>query len=265
SMLGVTGVVDPETMAALYDVVVTEPGAAVAAAVEGMQQDGPLDVIVVVAQGDLAFARLLARAAPDIDFVIVGRDPANTDEVVFEGETAILQGYSQGRHVGALKLYDNADSGPWQNVRHGTVEEIERLDRRIAYIDEALNQVPPAAASQESAFVTQKRKELDELIKARLAASSEGVEVPAEGRGFAFFSVAMKPGYPLDVALHQRKNRYTEGLESLYAELAAKVPEPEPGQASFVRSAACGDGHDEAHEFWLETPDAHALATLVRL
>lgn len=265
--VGLIGVIDPGSVADLgAELVASPPLEAARAALAALAAAESPDVVVLVAQGKAAFARELGQALEGVDFVLVGHEPDKTDEVVSlgAGGAHLIEPYSQGRHVGVLKLYPAGSArAAYQNARLGSEEELARLDRRIAYLDSALDQAGPALASNESEFVKQKRAELKALEAQRLEMSSQSVTVPEDAPSFAWFSVAMEPGYPLDVALFERKQQYTAGLESLYAELALEVEPVAPGQASYVGGEACVDCHEDAHDVWESTPHMLGYKTLV--
>ena len=260
--VGVIGVVEPERFAAIKDVRATPAIPALKAALTAL---GEVDARVVVAQGGLDFARRLAAAAPEIDFIIIGHEPRLTDAVTVVGSTSIIEAYSQGRHLGVLKLYESVEeSGRYQNARLGSASDVEKLDRRIDYLDQAISKAPPASPGNEPPMLKKLRNELDQLRSDRLKMSSDTVELPSKGRAFAYFSVPMTPGYPHDRAIWERKQRYNESLEKLYTEdFALSIPEAAPGQASYVGDEQCAGCHEDAHDVWTETPHSHAWASLV--
>lgn len=264
--VGLVGVLEQEPFGKIPSVKVLPHQAPLTAAMRALDAHKPQARVAVV-QGSLAFARQVARDAPELDFIILGLEPRERDEVSPEANAVILEAYSQGRHLGVLKLYQPqtqpADDALFVNARLGSASELKKLDDRIAYLDKQISSAPPAERNNETPIVKKVRAELEQLKQRRLSMSSEGVQIPADAPSFAYFSVPMSPGYPHDVAMYERKQRYNDDLKNLYTqELSLKPVAVAAGQASYAGQAACLSCHEDAHDLWEETKHSLAWATL---
>jgi len=252
------GVVEPALFEGIDGLVVEDPEMTLRRALDSEPGSG---VEVLVVQGSRAFAVQMAETFPELDFVLLGTAPELNDEVQTVGTTHLLEVYDQGRAVGVLKLYPDS-GGSFTNARGATREELERLDRRIEYLDDALDHIPPSSG-EAPPFVVAKREELGSLKEERAARSLEAVDLTLPGDRFAWFVVTMEPGYPLDTAITQRKDAYLAALEALYEELAPSAPAAVEGQPTFASQAACSTCHTEAHALWSSSRHAGAYASLV--
>jgi hypothetical protein len=270
--VGLVGVLDPAQFSALSDASVAPFQPPLADAMRALDAES-VHLRVAVVQGPLDFARAVAQAAPSLDFIILGLEPRERDEPSPEANAFILEAYSQGRHLGVLKLYDAAltaspspaPSGTprFQNARLGSKSELDKLDRRIAYLDEAITSAPADASGHETPFVTKLRGDLKALRTQRLKLSGDAVQPPPSTPSFAYFSVPIAPGYPHDLAMYQRKQRYNDDLKALYTqELNLQPVAALPGQPAFLGQAACVSCHEDPHDVWQETKHSHAWATL---
>jgi hypothetical protein len=266
--VGVIGVVQPELFANIDGLEVSDPTEATRAAAQELKKQGA-QVIVAVVHGDLKTVKQLLRDVPALRFAIVGHNPRETDQVeLVEPSGYTLEAYDQGRYIGALKLYSRPGldelPGPWANARSSSESELERVDRRIAQVEEQISRIPPAPPGQEPAFLLNLRKQLDGLKAERQEAAHAQINIPPDRASFLYRSVPVEPGYPLLPALTQAREQYNARLKELSAANPDPIPPVPQGQAEYVGSERCGLCHVETLKLWKTTKHSHAVETLVK-
>ena len=128
--------------------------------------------------------------------------------------------------------------------------ELARVEERIA----KFKADPEADAS----FIANLEAERTRL-QAQLQGKAEG---PAQG---VFDQVKVTCKLPVDPTAKDALAAYDKRVADQNKKrfTGVKTPEPEEGKAGYVGVEACSDCHDEAVEFWENTPHASAYETLV--
>lgn len=258
--VGITSVVDPTLPDASGLGTISDPVAAAKSAVAAMKKDGA-QFTVVLAQGHRAFGESLA--GDGVDLVVVGIPEGAERERLGSpaskvGETYLLEPGTQLQTVTELVVSIDPKTGSVPTVSAWEVPppksalktELARVDERIAKFKDD----PEADAS----FIANLEAE-----RARLMAQLDGkAEGPAQG---VFDQVKVTCKLPVDPkakdALAAYDKRVADQNKTRFTGVA--TPEPEEGKAGYVGVETCSDCHDEAVEFWENTPHASAYETLV--
>ncbi len=259
--VGVIGAVESELYDGLEQVEAADAGPAVGEAIEGLS-DGELDATVLVLHGGLARAKELLEAHPELDFVVVGHDPRETDQVDAVGNGHTLEAYDQGRYVGILKLFGRDKERPFRDARTGSEAELDKIDDQIAHVEESLEDLPPAPPGEGPPVLQRLRERLDELEARRREIKNADLEIADSHRSFLYRPVPMKPGYPVDPEIREERVAFNDRLRELSREVERDVPPVDDGKATYVGTNQCASCHQEAHDFWEGTRHADALATL---
>jgi hypothetical protein len=259
--VGIIGAVDPALFDGVRAVVASDALPAIELALTELEAAGATTTILLW-QGDLTAARAQLESVQGLDFIIVGNHPRRTDEVTRVGSAFVLEAYDQGRTIGRLKLVSHDTTSEWANARSGSNEEIARIDRLIASIEERIAQLPPGPDGQEPEIVTRQRERLAELQAQKAEMQDSSISFAESGRSFYFTPVDMGPGTPVNDTLTAEMISYNEALRTInMASITAPIPAAE-GQPHYVGNAECSRCHVEEQEFWLTTNHAHAIDTL---
>lgn len=258
--VGVTTVVDPTLPGADGLGQVAEPAAAAKSAVTAMKKDGA-QFTIVMAQGNRAFGESLA--ADGVDLVVVGIPEGAERERVGApaakvGSTYVLEPGTQLQTVTELVVSVEAKAGAvptvsaWDVVppKSAIQTELARVNERLA----KFKNDPDADA----AFIANLESERDRL-EAQLEGKAEG---PAQG---VFDQVKVTCKLPIDAPAKDALGAYDKRVadQNKARFTGVKPPAPADGEAGYVGVEACGDCHEEAVEFWENTPHASAYETLV--
>jgi hypothetical protein len=218
--------------------------------------------VAVLFSGDIVAARQQLDGLAGVDFVIIGKDPRETDETELLGSAITLEAYDQGRNLGRLKLVGSG-SGPWKNARVGSEAERKRLDQIIATTEGQLASLPkPAAGQAEPPIVKALRGKLDGYVAERQRLSAAAPTFDAGARSYLFEPVAMKPGYPVAPVVSAAMVRYNEALKAINLAKVEEIPPVAEGSAFYVGVVECQKCHTTEHAFWKNTQHGHAIDTL---
>jgi len=255
--LGLSAVIDPGL--GLPELVVDDPFEALQSVDAALDAEAP-EARLLIVQGDAAFAASLEPALGDFDLVWIAGQTSEDDATARQGERVLFQGDAYGRQLAVLKLWPQAER-PWFDARSGSADAIARLERRIAHIDDALDQISPK--EQGSDFVAQQRAQLASLRRERLDLASAGVSPSPSQASFAYFAIPVDAAMPVEPTMLAAKDAYHASLRELALSLDLAVTPLGEGEAGYVGAAACLECHEEAHALWAESPHAHAWQTLV--
>lgn len=262
--IGVIGAVDPARFDGRDDVTASDAAPAVDAAIAAARDAG-VDTTILLFQGDLSAARSTFAAVEGLDFIVIGSSPRDTDEVERVGSAWTLEAYDQGRYVGRLKLVwpDTPGDVPWQNARIGSDGEVEQVTALLDRYRNQLATMPPVPDGEDPPPIRVRLEERVAEMETRLEAmASTTLTFAEDGRSFAWEPWAMEPGIPTSDAITTGMLAYNAELQRINMANAAP-PEPAPdGQPHYVGTATCAGCHPGAHEFWLTTSHAQAIATL---
>jgi hypothetical protein len=259
--LGVVGAVDPTLYEDVDGVEVSEPQEAVEAAVAELAGEG-VETVVVLMHGDFSATQSLLSEVDGIDFGVVGHGPRETDQVYAVDGAHTLEAYDQGRYLGVLKLYERAGSTSYANASAASETELEKVEQILAHRKKQLERFSPSQRRENPPILQRINEGIAELEERQHELRTGGVDVPEEGSAFVFRPVPMRPGYPIDEELRDKRADFNKSLGELQAEVAREVPEVEEGQAFFVGTNNCATCHGDAHEFWEKTKHASAVETL---
>lgn len=262
--VGVVGAVDPTRFEDLAELVATPALPAIQGAAAEAVAAGA-DTVVLLWQGDIITARQTLSEMTAVDFLLVGHDPRNTDEIEQVGSAYTLEAYDQGRHVGRLKLHcgaDAPDGADWENARVGSDEEVARIERVLEGLQEQIATLE--AAEGEAPPILARLQEREAGLVAELAAmeSAQEPEFPADACRFLFRPIPMDPGLPTLESITEEMRAYNDALRTL--NLADAAP-PEPaaeGMPHYVGMEVCSTCHVQAADVWHDTAHAGAIETL---
>ena len=259
------GVAPPASLAAVAEVKATEAKPAIEAALKALAKlpaaEAPTAVAVLFS-GDIVAARQQLDGLKGVDFVVIGKDPRETDESEQLGSAVTLEAYDQGRNLGRLKLVGSG-SGPWKSARVGSDAERKRLDQIIATTEGQIASLPkPAAGEAEPPIAKALRGKLDGYVAERKRLAAAAPAFVATERNYLFEPVAMKPGYPVHETVTAAMVRYNEALKAINLAKVEEIPPVAEGRASYVGVAECQRCHTTEHAFWKTTQHGHAIDTL---
>ena len=263
--IALIGVTPPESIAAVAELKAGPAKAGIEASLQALKRlpaaEAPTAVAVLFS-GDIVAARQQLDGLAGVDFVIIGKDPRETDESEQLGSAVTLEAYDQGRYLGRLKLV-GAGSGPWKNARVGSEAERKRLDQIIATTEGQLASMPkPAAGEAEPPIAKALRGKLDGYVAERKKLSAAAPVFVATERNYLFEPVAMKPGYPVAPVVSEAMLRYNEALKAINLKKVEEIAPVPEGSASYVGVVECQKCHTTEHAFWKTTQHGHAIDTL---
>jgi hypothetical protein len=236
-----------------------------AAEVKRLEGEG-VDAIVLVYQGKLAGSKKLLEANPRIDFVLVGEEPRETDQVdAVEGGGHTLEVFDQGRYVGVLKLYDpegGASDEDYSNARTGSKAEIEAVEAQIEHVNKSINKMPPAAPGEEPPMLVTLRERLRSLQARKKEIENSAVKLPEGKRAFIWRAVRLDEAYPEDDAFTKVLSGLNAEIDKVNRSTEFELIPPKEGEPFYVGNAQCKSCHAEAYAFWKTTNHSHALETL---
>ncbi len=265
--VGMVGLVQPDLFTGLEGLQVSDPVPDAKAAVKALKKEGA-QVIVAVVHGDLKSSKLLLSEVPDINFIIVGHKPRNTDQTDEVEGSYTMEAYDQGRYVGVLKLFagPNKDKAPktWANAKSVSKADVDRVQRRITQLEDQIGRMPPATPGKEPAFHKRLLTQLEELKAEREKIKNASIDIPTDKASFLYRSIAMEPGYLLDKGLTQAREDYNKKLKSLIEANPEPIEPVADGLAEYVGSDRCATCHVDAAKVWKTTAHSRAMATLVK-
>lgn len=265
--IGIVGAVDP-ALFRMDGVTTTAAADAATAAAEAARQGGAETVVLLFA-GDIDGARAQLRGAAGIDFIVIGVDPRQTDELEQIGGAWTLEAHDQGRYVGRLKLHRPTHGATattsWRNAVSGSDAERARLSEVIAELDAQIAQIEaaspdPAAPPPILGALVERRSGFATSLDA-MAGSAPAFD--AGGPRFLYEPIPIEPGLPEDDEIRFRRETWNRGLAEINL---ANAPPPQPaaeGAASYVGAETCRGCHGDAYAFWQTTNHSHAIQTLV--
>ena len=260
--IAVLGAVDPSRYEGVPGVTAQPLMPALKSAIAQAKAKKP-DAIIVLFYGEGAQARQLLEEHPEVDFVVVGLSPRETDQADAVGQGFTLEPHDQGRYLGILKLYPAAGDDTYQSARQGSKTELETLKAQLAHVDKSIASVSASVASgqPEPALLGTLRARRAALAKEQAAIESAPIELPAHASAFIWRSVPMEPGLPVDASIQQARGDYNRALKADVPDLP--IPEVAAGQPFYVGSTQCQSCHSDAYALWTKTPHGRAMDTLV--
>lgn len=259
--IGLIGAVDPVVFKDVPDVKATPVADAVRASVKALGSKKP-QTYVVLFHGEAAGARQLLKDVPELDFVLVGLKPRQTDQSDKIANGYTLEPYDQGRYLGILKLYPKPGSANYVNAKMGSKTELKTVEDQIEYVEQTIKSLPPAAPGKESPLLKKMRERLASLVKEQRRIKVAKIEVPKDKSSFIWRSVAMEPGLPINQKMADERSAFNKASKADIPDIPiAKV---KPGQAFYVGTPQCATCHIDAANFWKTTNHAHAFETLTK-
>ncbi len=254
------GAVDPSLYEGIENVKTTPAADAIKKVLAA--QKTPATATILVFHGELGPAKELLREFPQIDFVIIGHGPRETDQVDEAGNGFTLEAYDQGRYVGALKLYNSDKERPYKNARTGSKSELETIDRQIEHVQESIDKIPTNPDGTVPPLVTRLRERYADLNAQKAAIQSAELTIPTDHRAFYYRPIDMKPGYALNSELKTRREAYNASLKELNMQVEREPIPVVEGQPFFIGTAQCQTCHTQAYDLWTTTQHSKAVATL---
>lgn len=265
---GMIFAVEDDLLAGIDGVEVEPIAPKLVAEVKRLEGEG-VEALVLIYQGKLAGGKKLLEANPRIDFVLVGEDPRETDQVdAVEGGGHTLEVFDQGRYVGVLKLYDpdgGAADEDYANARTGSKAEIEAVEAQIEHVNKSINKMPPAAPGQEPPMLVTLRERLRALEARKKEIENSAIELPEGKRAFIWRAVRLDEAYPEDEAFTRVLGALNADIDKLNRNTDFELIPAKEGEPFYVGNAQCKTCHADAYAFWKTTNHAHALETLQKV
>jgi hypothetical protein len=262
--VGVFGVVTPVRVAPLS---AAEPVAAAKQAIASLRKKGA-QVIVALAGMNRLETRQLLKAAPGIDFAIVGAEVGDgMEEPEPVGDAWLAAPGDLVRYAVKLDVSVFKAGKPMKQFAGEAARKraMQRAQRRIATLQAQIAEWKKDATA-DKAFVQAREDELAGLREEQ-AQWSRALPVmpPKDTNYFEYELVPMRHTIARDptVAAELKKLAHTIGQVNLRAAQGREPQPAEPGAASYVGTEACAKCHKPAVEFWKTTVHAQAWKTLV--
>jgi hypothetical protein len=268
--VGIFGVVAPAALAP-HGVQASDPAAAARAAVATLRQQGAR-VVVGLAHLTRKDAADLARAVPGIDFLLIGLDAPEPDQIspapLRVGDTYLVQPANRGQIITRLDVtVRDADGALTDAIGEARAASLaSALDAQIDALSKDLagwKSDPSADAS----FVQTKERELAELQQQRDRLRAQPLQIPERGSWFAMTQVEINKKLACNEEIQTAKATFNKAAgEANVAAAAGKEPLPPPaGTAGFAGVEECSMCHAEATEFWQKTKHFQAWETLEKV
>lgn len=207
---------------------------------------------------------LAARADLGVDLLIASHaadELDHEDSRLLHTATplAILQ--SKGRSL--LRVDLSFGEGPFRllETQAELAQKAEGLTARIALLDQQANL--PGLPAQTVKVMEGK---IAELANRRAALLATRPPVPSGENAFAVKFLPLEATLPQAPDVAQIVQQYDQEVGQVNLAWARAhpraCPQPAPGEASYIGTAACADCHAEAFDFYRTTKHAHAYATL---
>lgn len=259
--IGLIGAGDASVYEGIEGIEATAAADAVRASVKALASQKP-QAYVVLFHGEAAAARQLLKDVPQLDFVLVGLNPRETDQSDKIANGYTLEPYDQGRYLGILKLYPKPGSDNYVSAKLGSKTEVKTIEEQIEYVEQTIKSLPPAAPGQESPLLKKMRERLASLVKEQRRLKVAKIEVPEDKSSFIWRSVPMEPGLPVNAKMAAERSAFNKASKADIPDIP--IPKPKPGQAFYVGTEQCATCHIDAANFWKKTNHAHAFETLVK-
>jgi hypothetical protein len=264
---GIFGVVSPSALEPL-GVPAGDPVAAAREAVASLRGQGAR-IVVGLAHMTHKEAADLARAVPGIDFLIIGQNAPEPDQVTEEpqrvGDTHLVQPANRGQVVTRLDITVRDDQGALTDAIGPTraASAVRELETQIESLSSDLARWK-ADPSAEAGFVQAKEQELAALKEQREGLQKRPLQAPDKGSFFVMAQVPINKKLPCHQGIQNAKNAFNEAAgEKNVAAAAGQEPPPVPaGKAGYVGAEECSFCHGDADEFWQKTKHHQAWETL---
>jgi len=223
------------------------------------------DVLVLLADVSASGAETLARAFPQLHFVIrspgskITRKPSAPKKI---GNVVVIEAGSQGQYVGKLQLLLGRSAPGKLAFDDGGLSmkgKSNLIERKMAALQRDIDRFSKDSKNKEA--VSARRKQLS-VLKSRL---SRLTAAQVQGGPHAKFElIALTEDVPSD----------TDGdavLKAYYAQLVKMnltkgdvtlCEKKKPEDAVYVGTQVCAGCHDEAYAFWKKSKHAKAWKTL---
>ncbi len=266
--LGVFGVASPVALQS-SGLKLSDPAAAAREAIETLRRRGAR-VIVGLAHMTRREAVELARAAPGIDFLVIGQNAPEPPKIkrapTQVGSTYLVRPANRGQVVTRLDITLRDASGPLVDAvgEARAKSEIAALGDKITRLEADLAKWK-ADPSADPDFVAAKERELADLSKNRATLRASPTQIPDKGSYFTMAQIEIKKQLACHPEIQQAKQSFDKaaGTANAAAAKGKKPPAPNPGQAGYAGVEECEMCHAEASEFWNKTKHFHAWKTLV--
>jgi hypothetical protein len=263
--VGVFGVVSPVAM----KTVGLEAGEAAPAATKAIAElkGKGAQVIVALAHMTKDESRALAQAAPGIDFLLIGQNLPEPDQVRHEamqvGDTWLFRPANRGQYLSRLRLTRRGE-GPFADAV-GEVRaaiEIDSLSVELQTLTSDLEKWE-ADPNGDKAFIANKKKEFKELSERKATLETSALQAPAKGNYFTLGQLKINKALDCQPEVVAAKQAYDKSAGEANVKAAKAEPPAAPkGAATYVGIEECEMCHKEAVEFWKKTKHAKAWHTI---
>ncbi len=267
--VGVFGVVAPASVTSL-GLSPTAPITAAKTAIAQLKAQGATHVIGI-AHMVRAEAIALAKAAPGIDFLLIGQNAPEPSEVApilsQVRNTWLLRPANRGQVITQVDLTVRG-TGPIVDAigEYQAQEQQQRIATQITDLESQLNQwrADPKGDPQ---FIKTKEKELTTLRAAKKDYQQNPLRIPTKGSWFIAKQVKIRKSLSCDPKVTAAKRAFDKaaGAANLAAAKHDKVPAPKSGDSGYAGLEECSYCHAKATKFWQTTKHAKAYSTLEAL
>ena len=260
-----------------------DPAAAARDEVASLRARGAAVVVALVHAGVYAEVQDILRAAPGVDWAVLGHSAMNFETPEPMGTARALEAMSGGRDFGRLDLHLLADQEHGLRV-HDLIDRGQPAQLQTI-LDDHQRQIAELRASAADQPPILQARTAERIAKLEKAIADDRVQLTAhppeirsswfENRILALDAdIADHPGLAMLVAAYDRESqrRASAGLPVgiPVRDPHDHAPTPQPAapaaapadKLSYTGTAACGACHDAALELWKKTAHGRALATL---
>ena len=279
--VGVLGIADP-ALAERLGVKSEDVAKAARRDADRLRAEGA-ELVVLLAPVDKALARRVARAAA-VDLVVLGRqvgrgtllpETVNRDgdggaagaDAAQGSQAFLLAPGDELQRVGRADIVLRAGARSGLRDAGGPASVLlqrQDVERAIKQLDGDLARWAKEGqgSGNDASFIATKRHEREGLL-ARRAALAAPWAAPTAGNYFINRLIPVRRSLPRDPALVAAMKRLDARIGAINSRNAQPPPRPEPGRASYVGVAACGQCHAAAVNLWKKSVHATAWRTLV--
>ncbi|HVU02661.1 MAG TPA: multiheme c-type cytochrome [Polyangiaceae bacterium] len=264
--VGLAGISEPKSpLGVPKGVEVGDAKESLAASLAELKKAGA-QIFVALVAADRGLAMRLAELVPGYHAVVVGKayEQGDGNDAAFPpadvGGTLVVQGPN---HLQGVVVVDLFVRGPLE-FKDGSglavAEKRQSLQGRIRELRGRISDAESRGVPQ--ADVTARKKDLADLER-ELGSLAEPAP-PKEGSFFRYRAEEVREGLGSEDKVRGKMADYYQRVNDHNREAFKDrlPPAPRPGDATYIGSEACSTCHDDAFEFWKNTPHARAYVTL---
>ena len=256
--IGIFGVTDPKT---IQPIQTTDP---ITAAIKAVQHLAPkTDVIIAIAHMNSKEAIALAEAVSHIDFLLVGQQAPDPDNLPIEperiGNTWLIYAANRGQTLREVKFVYKNNSVFLDAIGKDTATHlIQKLDK---YIQQSKTQLEgwKKDSTADPSFLARQTHEINTLQKERHALEKNPLRIPDKNNWFVMRNIFITKNLHCNKTVVESKTNYYKKIGQLNRTNAASEKKQ---TQTYVGINECTYCHQKATSFWEKTRHAMAWNTL---